>query len=133
MTTPIWLVVPDPFSARLFFDTGILDELRKRAGELLTPLLERLRRERPTVALANTQMHSVVPFVVAARRAALPVVGHIASWDHTVGKGIVPPGLGRYIVQNDVMRVDLVRYHRVDERRIIVTSWQQTAVFHRAG
>jgi hypothetical protein len=236
MTTPIWLVLPDPFSARLFFDTGIVDELRKRAGERLTlvldageqtadwkdragrttvadlpeltggdgivrridrrldravgfyplsvrqslrhgfnrtrmqsghpnwfldpdragrlpqsaaldrlfttwhygrlryvppTLLERLRDERPTVALANTQMHSVVPFIVAARRAALEVVGHIASWDHTVGKGIVPPDLERYIVQNDIMRDDLVRYHGVDERRIVVTGWPQTDVFHR--
>jgi CDP-glycerol glycerophosphotransferase (TagB/SpsB family) len=94
-------------------------------------LLERLRHERPAVALANTQMHSVVPFVVAARRAAVPVVGHIASWDHTVGKGIVPPGLERYIVQNDVMRDDLVRYHGVEERRIVATGWPQTDVFHR--
>jgi hypothetical protein len=237
MTTRTWLVLPDPFSARLFFDTGIVDELRDRAGERLTlvldadeqadhwkdraggtivvdlpeltgggdgvvrridrrlddavgfyplsvrqslrhgfnrtrmqsghrnwfldpdragrlphfaaldrlftkwhygrlryvpePLLERLRHERPTVALANTQMHSVVPFVVAARRAAVPVVGHIASWDHTVGKGIVPPGLERYIVQNDVMRDDLVRYHGVDEGRIVVSGWPQTDVFHR--
>ncbi len=237
MTTPVWLVLPDPFSARLFFDTGVVDELRKRVGERLTlaldtgeqtahwkdragettfvdvaeltgsgngvvrridrrldeavgfyplsvrqslrhgfnrtrmqrghrnwfldpdragrlpqsaaldrlfsswhygplryvpaPLLERLRHERPTVALANTQMRSVVPFVVAARRAALDVVGHIASWDHTVGKGIVPPGLERYIVQNDVMRDDLVRYHGVDKRRIVVTGWPQTDVFHR--
>ena len=237
MTRPVWVVLPDPFSARLFFATGIVDELRKRAGERLTlvldagehaahwqeradgativdlheltgdgdgvvrridrrlddtigfyplsvrqslrhgfnrtrmqsghrnwfldpdragrlpqsatldrlfttwhygrlryvpaPLHERLQRERPTLALANTQMHSVVPFVVAGRRAALPVVGHIASWDHTVGKGIVPPGLGRYIVQNDVMRDDLVRYHGVDKRRIVVTGWPQTDVFHR--
>jgi hypothetical protein len=237
MTTPVWLVLPDPFSARLFFDTGIVQELRERAGERLTlvldagehaahwkeraggativelheltgggdgvvrrfdhrldetlgfyplsvrqslrhgfnrtrmqsghpnwfldpdragplpqsatldrvltkwhygrlryvrpTLLERLRHERPTVALGNTQMHSVVPFVVAARRVALPVVGHIASWDHTVGKGIVPPGLERYIVQNDLMRDDLVRYHRVDERRIVVSGWPQTDVFHR--
>ena len=237
MTTPVWLVLPDPFSARLFFDTGIVDEVRKRAGERLTlvldageqtdhwldradgittidlreltvggdgvvrrvdrrldaavgfyplsvrqslrhgfnrtrmqpghrnwfldsdragrlpqsatldrvftkwhygrlrsvpsPLLERLRHERPIVALGNTQMHSVVPFVLAARRADVPVVGHIASWDHTVGKGIVPPGLERYIVQNDVMRGDLVRYHAVDERRIVVSGWPQTDVFYR--
>jgi hypothetical protein len=237
MTSPVWLVLPDPFSARLFFDTRIVDELRERAGERLTlvldageqaahwkdragrtnvvdlaqlvvggdgvvrrvdrrldaavgfyplsvrqslrhgfnqarmepghrnwfldpdragrlpesakldrlltkwhygrlryvpaQLLERLRRDRPTVALANTQMHSIVPFVVAARRARVPVVGHIASWDHTVGKGIVPPGLERYIVQNDVMRDDLVRYHGVDERRIAVSGWPQTDVFHR--
>jgi CDP-glycerol glycerophosphotransferase (TagB/SpsB family) len=59
------------------------------------------------------------------------VVGHIASWDHTVGKGIVAPGLKRYIVQNEVMRADLVRYHGVDPERIVVTGWPQTDVFHR--
>ena len=232
---PVWLVLPDPFSSRLFFDTGIVEQLRTRAdvtlvldaGEqsahwqeraegmrvlelhdfassdggvagrvdrrldaklgfyplslrqslrhgfnrtrmqpghqnwFLDPeragplpqsalldraltkwhygrlrhvpaqLLDALRRERPEVALANTQMHSIVPFVVAARRTGLPVVGHIASWDHTVGKGIVPPDLRRYIVQNDVMRDDLVRYHGVDASRIVVTGWPQTDVFHR--
>ncbi len=235
--TPIWLILPDPFSSRLFFDTGIVEHLHGTAGEELTlvldagedaphwrqhangvrvielpeltsddagalrrldarldakvgfyplslrqslrhgfnrermqpghsnwfldperagplpqsatldraltswhygrlryiprPLLDRMRDERPLVALANTQMRSIVPFVVGARRAGRPVVGHIASWDHTVGKGIVPPGLRRYIVQNDVMRDDLVRYHGVDEARIVVTGWPQTDVFHR--
>jgi CDP-glycerol glycerophosphotransferase (TagB/SpsB family) len=76
-------------------------------------------------------MHSVVPFVVGARRLGLPVVGHIASWDHTVGKGIVAPGLRRYVVQNEVMRGDLVRYHGVEPGRIAVTGWPQTDVFHR--
>jgi hypothetical protein len=95
------------------------------------PLVERLRAERPAIALANTQMHSVVPFIVAARRIGLPVVGHIASWDHTVGKGIVAPGLRRYIVQNEVMRDDLVRFHGVERGRIVVTGWPQTDVFHR--
>lgn len=102
-----------------------------RLRSLPQPLLDRLRAERPAIALANTQMHSVVPFIVAARRLGLPVVGHIASWDHTVGKGIVAPGLRRYIVQNDVMREDLVRYHGVERDRIVVTGWPQTDVFHR--
>jgi UDP-N-acetylglucosamine:LPS N-acetylglucosamine transferase len=233
----VWLLLPDPFSSRLFFDTGIVAQLRHRVGDGLSlvvdageqtpfwtqradgtrlvrpqeltsaaeplrrrvdrrldnvigfyplslrqslrhgfnrermqpghqnwfldpnragplpksesldraltlwhygrlryvapPLLERLQRERPALALANTQMHSVVPFVLAARRLGLPVVGHIASWDHTVGKGIVPPALRRYIVQNDVMRDDLVRYHAVQRDRIVVTGWPQTDVFHR--
>ena len=239
---PVWLVLPDPFSSRLFFDAGIVDRLRSRLGERLAliidageqtghwqeradgariiepqelgavrraplpekvhrradrwldarigfyplslrqslrygfnrermqpghdnwfldpkhagplpqsegldraltkwhygrlrhvprGLLDRLRRERPAVALANTQMHSVVPFIVGAQRLGLPVVGHIASWDHTVGKGIVAPGLRRYIVQNDVMRDDLVRYHDIDPARVVVTGWPQTDVFHR--
>ena len=94
-------------------------------------LLERLRTDRPVIALANTQMHSVQPFIVGARRVGLPVAGHIASWDHTVGKGIVAPGLDRYIVQNNVMRDDLVRYHGVDPKRVVVTGWPQTDVFYR--
>jgi CDP-glycerol glycerophosphotransferase (TagB/SpsB family) len=237
--TPVWVVLPDPFSSRLFFDTGIVEHLRSRLGDRLAlvldegerewaerapgvrviargelvaarvpprdrirrradrwldakigfyplslrqslrhgfnrermrpghqnwfldprlagplprwrlldapmtrwhygrsrylspPLVDRLRRERPAIALANTQMHSVVPFIVGARRFELPVFGHIASWDHTVGKGIVAPQLRRYIVQNDVMRDDLMRYHGIDAARIVVTGWPQTDVFHR--
>ena len=240
--TPVWLVLPDPFSSRLFFDTGIVDRLRRRledrlelflldtgeqagawseragttpvteaeqlrSGELTVskkvlrrtdawldrrigfyplslrhslrhgfnrermrpghqnwfldptlagplprwaildpammrwhygrlryvpePLLERLHRDRPAILLANIQMHAVVPFVVGGRRLGLPLVGHIASWDHTVGKGIVTPHLRRYVVQNDVMRDDLVRYHGIDAERIVVTGWPQTDVFHR--
>jgi hypothetical protein len=240
--TPVWLVLPDPFSSRLFFETGIVDRLRTRLGERLElflmdesehaqawrartdetrvtlaselrsrelplqekvyrradtwldrrigfyplslrhslrhgfnrermrpghqnwfldpslagplprrlpldsamsrwhyghfrhvppALLERLRRERPAIFLANIQMHAVVPFVVGGRRVGSPVVGNIASWDHTVGKGIVAPHLRRYLVQNDVMRDDLVRYHGIDLERITVTGWPQTDVFHR--
>jgi hypothetical protein len=237
--TPVWVVLPDPFSSRLFFDTGIVEHLRSRLGDRLAlvldegerewaerapgvriiardelmpgrvpprdkiwrradrwldvrigfyplslrqslrhgfnrermsrghqnwfldparagplprrapldplmtswhygglryvprPLVERLQRERPAIALANTQMHSVVPFVVAGKRLELPVVGHIASWDHTVGKGIVAPDLRRYIVQNDVMRDDLVRYHGIDFDRVVISGWPQTDVFHR--
>jgi len=239
--TPVWLVLPDPFSSRLFFSTGIVDRLRARLGERLqlfldageqtdvwseraagiritrpedlvprvspserivrradrwldhrigfyplslrhslrhgfnrdrmrpghenwfldpvlagplprwgfldpalmrwhygrlrhvaAPLRERFERERPAVVLANIQMHAVVPFIVCGRRVGLPVVGHVASWDHTVGKGIVAPHLRRYIVQNDVMRDDLVRYHRIEPARIVVTGWPQTDVFHRS-
>ena len=240
--TPVWLVLPDPFSSRLFFDTGIVEDLharlgdrlelflldtgeqseawRERAGAIRTtrpidlasrrpriaeraarradawadrrigfyplslrhslrhgfhrqrmrpghpnwfldpnlagplprwgflepamrswhygrlryvppPLLGRMRAERPAVALANMQMHSVVPFIVGARCLRLPAVGNIASWDHTVGKGIVAPHLARYLVQNEVMRNDLVRYHGIEAAGITVTGWPQTDVFHR--
>ena len=32
---PVWLVLPDPFSSRLFFDTGIVADLRGRLGDRL--------------------------------------------------------------------------------------------------
>jgi CDP-glycerol glycerophosphotransferase (TagB/SpsB family) len=240
--TPVWLVLPDPFSSRLFFDTGIVADLHERLGDRLelflfdtgeqagawagradgirvtkppdlvregapvrekihrradawldrqigfyplslrlslrngfhrermrpghpnwfldpmlagplprwpfldplmagwhygrvrylpSGLVQRLRSERPAIALSNLQMHSVVPFLVGARRFDLRIVGNIASWDHTVGKGIVARGLDRYLVQNEVMRGDLVRYHRIEPDRIVVTGWPQTDVFHR--
>jgi CDP-Glycerol:Poly(glycerophosphate) glycerophosphotransferase len=123
------LAGPVPRSLRL--EAAMLSWHYGRLRYVPRPLAERLRTERPAVVLANIQMHAVVPYIVGARRLGLPVVGHIASWDHTVGKGIVAPGLRRYIVQNSVMRDDLVRYHGVDGQRIVVTGWPQTDVFHR--
>ena len=38
--SPVWLVLPDPFSSRLFFDTGIVDGLRSRFGERLELFLD---------------------------------------------------------------------------------------------
>jgi CDP-glycerol glycerophosphotransferase (TagB/SpsB family) len=55
----------------------------------------------------------------------------VASWDHTVGKGAVSPHLDLYVVQNEVMRSDLERYHGVDPGRVTVTGWPQTDVYHR--
>jgi CDP-glycerol glycerophosphotransferase (TagB/SpsB family) len=80
--------------------------------------------------LSNLQMQSATPFIVLGRRLRLRTVGYVASWDHTVGKGVIWNGLERYVVQNERMRDDLVRYHDVDERRIVVTGWPQADVFH---
>jgi CDP-Glycerol:Poly(glycerophosphate) glycerophosphotransferase len=92
-------------------------------------LLERLRVERPAIVFSNLQMQAAVPYIVAARRLGLALVGYVASWDHTVGKGVISPHLDRYIVQNDVMRADLATYHGVDPDRVVVTGWPQTDVF----
>jgi CDP-Glycerol:Poly(glycerophosphate) glycerophosphotransferase len=120
---------PVPLAAPL--DPLMLSWHYGRLRYLPAPLQQRLRGERPAILLANIQMHSVVPFIVGGRRSALPLVGHVASWDHTVGKGIVTPHLDRYIVQNDVMRDDLVRYHGIPTEKVVVTGWPQTDVFHR--
>jgi len=94
-------------------------------------LVERMHAECAALVVSNVQTHPVVPFLLAARRLALPVVGYVASWDHTVGKGVISPHLARYVVQNEVMRDDLVRYHGIDAARITVTGWPQTDVYHR--
>ena len=94
-------------------------------------LLETMRRECSGLLLSNVQPASAVPFLAAARRLGLPVVAHVASWDHTVGKGVISPHCARYIVQNRVMQEDLRRYHGIAPARVRVSGWPQTDLFAR--
>jgi hypothetical protein len=95
------------------------------------PLLAAMRDGCDGLVVTNLQAHVSMPYLVAARRLAVPVVGYVASWDHTVGKGVVSPYLDLYVVQNDIMRSDLVRYHGIDPARITITGWPQTDVYCR--
>jgi UDP-N-acetylglucosamine 2-epimerase len=94
-------------------------------------LLEALRTECAALVVSNVQPRSVVPYLAGARRLDLPVVAYVASWDHTVGKGVISPHCDRYVVQNAVMEDDLRRYHDIDPSRVVVTGWPQADVFHR--
>ena len=93
-------------------------------------LLRAMRERCDAVVLASLQTPSVMPLVSGARRLGKPVVGYVASWDHPVGKGVISPYLDTYIVQNDVMRDDLERYHSIDPARVVVTGWPQSDFFH---
>ncbi|HUP32089.1 MAG TPA: CDP-glycerol glycerophosphotransferase family protein [Gaiellaceae bacterium] len=94
-------------------------------------LLEAMRDECAALVVANVQPLIVVPYLAAARRLDLPVVAYVASWDHTVGKGVISPHCERYVVQNAVMEDDLRVYHDIDPGRIVVTGWPQTDVFDK--
>ncbi len=94
-------------------------------------LLEAMRRDCSGLLLSNVQPASAVPFLAAARRLQLPVVAHVASWDHTVGKGVISPHCELYVVQNRVMEEDLRRYHGIEPDRVRVTGWPQTDLFDR--
>jgi hypothetical protein len=94
-------------------------------------LLETMRDDCAALVVANVQPLSVVPYLAAARRLDLPVVAYVASWDHTVGKGVISPHCACYVVQNAVMEDDLRRYHAIDPARVVVTGWPQTDVFAR--
>ena len=94
-------------------------------------LLETMRSECSALVVSNVQPRSVMPYLAAARRLGLPVVAYVASWDHTVGKGVISPHCSRYIVQNAVMEDDLLQYHGIAPDRVVVTGWPQTDVFHR--
>jgi CDP-Glycerol:Poly(glycerophosphate) glycerophosphotransferase len=94
-------------------------------------LLGRMRTECSGLVVTNLQARVSMPLVLAARRLGLPAVGYVASWDHPVGKGILSPDLDRYVVQNEIMRDDLARFHGIGPERVAVTGWPQTDVYHR--
>jgi CDP-glycerol:poly(glycerophosphate) glycerophosphotransferase len=102
-----------------------------RARYVPRALRRSLRRDCAALVLSNVQPQVVVPFLVGARRLGIPLVAHVASWDHTVGKGVIAPFCDVYVVQNATMRDDLVRYHEIPPERIVVTGWPQTDVYAR--
>ncbi len=81
------------------------------------------------MATSNLQYPTMPPYLVAARRLGIPIMGNIASWDHPVGKGVVYPKCVRYLVQNEIMRDALQRYHGIAPSRVSVTGWPQSDVF----
>jgi hypothetical protein len=95
-------------------------------------LYRRMRDECGALVLSNVQPHTAVPFLVGARRLGLPIVAHVASWDHTVGKGVIASFCDVYVVQNEAMREDLARYHGIGLDRVVVTGWPQTDLYARA-
>ncbi len=94
-------------------------------------LRERMTRECAALVLSNVQPHAVVPFLIAARRLEIPIIAHVASWDHTVGKGVIAPFCDAYIVQNRTMQDDLARYHGIGPERVVITGWPQTDIYER--
>jgi UDP-N-acetylglucosamine:LPS N-acetylglucosamine transferase len=104
------------FSPRRYVPSALLDRMRTGCGALV---------------LSNVQPQNAVPFLLAARRLSLPVAAHVASWDHTVGKGVIASFCDVYIVQNRAMEDDLARYHGIPRDRVVVTGWPQTDVYHR--
>ena len=94
-------------------------------------LEEYIRTNASAVVVSNTQHRYVAEVRRICRRHNIPIVGYIASWDHTVGKGCVNPWLDLYIVQNPIMKQELIDLHHIDASRIRTTGWPQTDIFFR--
>lgn len=89
---------------------------------------------RPTaLAIYHVQNQAVRPWLAAARRRRLPVVGVVGSWDQPTTKGPLPPGLTRLVVQSQRMAAELTRFHGADPTAITVTGWPQMDVYRRPG
>ena len=88
-----------------------------------------LRENADLLVISNLQVNTMLPYLVAARRLRIPVVGYIASWYHPFGKGVTFPWANRYLVQNEIMKTALIQLHDIPAGLIDVTGWPQTDVF----
>ena len=85
--------------------------------------------ENPDVmVLWNPQSTLIKDYLIAARKAAVPVVVVITSWDMPTTKGPICPGAELYIVNSKAMKNELVGYHHIDEKKVEVSGWPQMDV-----
>lgn len=93
---------------------------------------ERFDRFRPQLlVVCHLQNQAIRPYVSAARRRGLPILGLVGSWDQPTTKGPLCPGLVRVLVQSGRMRQELVRYHGLDPARVEVTGWPQMDAYRQ--
>lgn len=119
-----------PLPRHPFFDRAMARWYFSPRRYVPSELERRMRRECRALVLSNIQINAAGRYLTAARRLGVPVVGYVASWDHPVGKGVISPHLDRYVVQNEIMRRDLARYHGIEGEHVVVTGWPQSDVFY---
>ncbi len=83
------------------------------------------------IVLGHVQNEGIRPYVAAARRRKIPILGIVGSWDQLTTKGPICPGLDRLVVQSQIMRRELMTYHGVPGEMIEVTGWPQMDYYMR--
>jgi hypothetical protein len=86
-------------------------------------LIEKIKPD--LMVLSMMQTHMVTPYAVAAGIANVKMLGINGSWDQPTTKGPICPGLASVVVQNEIVRMELVRYHGVPNEIIKTIGWLQ--------
>lgn len=120
---------PFPRSRRLY--RFLSDWYFGPARHLCPGMVDYMKAHTSVLVTSNLQYRSSQPYLIAARRLGIPVIGNIASWDHPVGKGVVYPEARRYLVQNTYMSWALKEVHDIEPGRIAITGWPQTDIYAR--
>jgi len=81
------------------------------------------------VIMSMVQTHMVTPYAIAALRCKVPIFGINGSWDQPTTKGPLCPGIKRIVVQNEIVREELIRYHGMEPDRVTVIGWLQMDSF----
>lgn len=83
------------------------------------------------MVISHLQNHYITPYIIAARKLGIPILGIIHSWDQPTSKGCLPPGITRYLVQSRYVEDALVAHHDVTHSQVGITGWTQMDAYHR--
>ncbi len=81
------------------------------------------------IIASNLQTVSLQGYLNGAFQSDIPIIGHIGSWDHPVGKGVIFPYCEKYIVHNEYMLKKLVDQHDIEAGRVEISGWPQMDPF----
>lgn len=109
-----------------------LHKLYFRRWQTFRPVQELIASVNPDlVVLSMMQTHMVTPYAIAASLANVKILGVNGSWDQPTTKGPLCPGIASMVVQNEIVRQELTRFHGVPNEIIKTIGWLQMDAYSR--
>jgi len=105
-----WAYIPDRF-IKGFFDEAPID----------------------LIVFWHAQNEVYRDYVHCARSLSIPMVAAIGSWDRASTKGPLMPDVTKILAINQVMRLELMKYHGISESAIAVVGWPQMDTYTARG
>lgn len=89
--------------------------------------LERIfKKSKPALVIVGFVQRPIsFSYIHYARKAGVPVVGVVGSWDHLTKEGPFPPSIEECWVWNETMRQEAIDFHDVDPKHIQVLGGSQ--------
>lgn len=81
------------------------------------------------VVVTHLQNHFVLPYVLAAQKRHIKILGINGSWDQPTTKGPLVPGLDHILTQSPQTKNELQQFHAIPARKISVVGWPQMDIF----
>jgi hypothetical protein len=98
-----------------------------KSPDWLLRLLDRYRAELAVIAFPQNAMGFTVNRELQKRR--IRTIAYINSWDQPTTKGPLPPGIFRFMVWNNQMRNELIKYHDIVDTNIEVVGAAQLDLY----
>lgn len=71
-----------------------------------------------------------LPFIKSAKKRGIPTVGIIQSWDNLTSKGFLYAKCDKFIVWNDIMKEELIKFHGCNQEDIFVSGPIHYDLYH---